>query len=320
MEENKFHTQMSKKIKHFRFAQNSNNRIIHTLESDSFRMNELTDLFALSQLIQKKQFIDSFQVKTPTDLLKMSRLMVNSTLNLSLNEYIRTYKKSFLRRKISSIKTLSQDMKICSLQDMKSPILIRMCELTQKRVDSHKNSHKNSHKDSQKYSQKYTQKYPLTCLNIYIRKYTMPNELSLWRKPHILLPDKIMGYPHTRVDFAVLLQKDFNRLIPPLVNIVVSYLVGPFIGDRIFLSRRGYLTINLRNESKKLITQIHQNSYQHTTQCKHSQCGMLIVTPCCVKLLCHLCFLDEIHCQRDHHYYFNNLKCENCYNKSSVYY
>lgn len=152
------------------------------------------------------------------------------------------------------------------------------------------------------------------------------NKLDDEQKPshpsmlYLSMPDGIMGYPFTRVDFAALLYQNSVYLPPQLINILVSYMSGPFIGDSINCSdydTGGTKSIILQERKKP--AQYLLNQYK----CKHPQFGMSLITPCCGKLLCHLCFLVEIESQSQSRLcpreqltgkrQFAHLKCNRCH-------
>lgn len=132
---------------------------------------------------------------------------------------------------------------------------------------------------------------------------------SLWKKPCLSMPNKIMAYPYTRTNFIALLCQENYTLFPtPLLNIIGSYIEGLFVDDQIKFNRNEIqdqyyyeyyykhlceFNNEFRKEKKSITIRLKVRRF-FSGSCEHLHYGMMIITPCCKKLMCISCFLIDV--------------------------
>lgn len=113
---------------------------------------------------------------------------------------------------------------------------------------------------------------------------------SIWENPCPPLPD-IIGYT-TRANVV----KSLNLCVSPfpqsLLGLIVSYMQGPFEDDK-------FIDLYIDHDPDQLARSIFPDNFERSKHVgkyhvNHINCDMLLVTPCCHKMLCHMCYMDEL--------------------------
>lgn len=157
------------------------------------------------------------------------------------------------------------------------------------------------------------------------------------------LPD-IMGFQHTRNTFAKLIyDANYVQLPCELIQIIVAYTQTPFnegihTYTKYQLNERWYSNDNIYSidydsrydssskyfdpQYKLKMRESHTIENVHNIK-QHGDHDMMVITPCCCKLMCHLCFLYEVenfhHVSNFHLVRFSELRCDLCYKKQVLY-